>query len=128
MPHQTGPSDIRCPFIAHTRKTAPRNLDPYVNKTLLESSLVVRAGMPYGKEVGSVVVSYVIFALTSHTDNSMRTPPLIQTGVLRLFAIALASRTDSSVKPPSLRTIITFQLQALLLLIMVCQSVLRLVF
>ena len=127
MPHQTGPSDIRCPFIAHTRKTAPRNLDPYVNKTLLESSLVVRAGMPYGKEVGSVV-SYVIIALTSHTDNSMRMPPLIQTEVLRLFAIALASRTDSSVKPPSLRTIITFQLQALLLLIMVCQSVLRLVF
>ena len=119
MPHQTGPSDIRCPFIAHTRKTAPRNLDPYVNKTLLESSLVVRAGMPYGKEVGSVVVSYVIIALTSHTDNSMRMPPLIQTEVLRLFAIALASRTDSSVKPPSLPEITISQLPVFSLLVMV---------
>ena len=45
-------TDYYCPFIAHTRKTAPRNLDPYVDKKLLESALVVRAGMPYGKEVG----------------------------------------------------------------------------
>ncbi|KAK7681872.1 hypothetical protein QCA50_015221 [Cerrena zonata] len=48
--NQTGPSDIRCPFVAHTRKTAPRNLDPYVDKKFLESALVVRGGMPYGKE------------------------------------------------------------------------------
>lgn len=51
VPSQTGPSDIRCPFVAHTRKTAPRNLDPYVDKKFLESALVVRGGMPYGKEV-----------------------------------------------------------------------------
>ncbi|CAL1711609.1 unnamed protein product [Somion occarium] len=50
VPNQTGPSDIGCPFVAHTRKTAPRNLDPFVSKKYLESAVIVRAGMPYGKD------------------------------------------------------------------------------
>jgi len=44
------PSDYFCPFTAHTRKTAPRNLDPYMNKQFLESSAIVWAGLPYGPE------------------------------------------------------------------------------
>ncbi|EED79944.1 predicted protein [Postia placenta Mad-698-R] len=48
---QFGPSDSVCPFTAHTRKTAPRNLDPYLQKQFLESMLVIRAGLPYGPEV-----------------------------------------------------------------------------
>ncbi|KAK7691256.1 hypothetical protein QCA50_004649 [Cerrena zonata] len=50
VPFQTRPSDIRCPFTAHTRKTAPRNLDPFFAKEFLESTAIVRAGLPYGKE------------------------------------------------------------------------------
>ncbi|CAL1712074.1 unnamed protein product [Somion occarium] len=50
VPFQTGPSDIRCPFTAHTRKTAPRDLDPYMSKKFLQSTAIVRAGLPYGKE------------------------------------------------------------------------------
>ncbi|TFY79001.1 dyp-type peroxidase [Hericium alpestre] len=51
VPGQTGPSDRFCPFSAHTRKTAPRNLDPYVQKKFLESAVVVRAGIAYGPEI-----------------------------------------------------------------------------
>lgn len=54
------PSQIRCPFVAHTRKTAPRNLDPFVDKTFLESALIVRAGMPYGRDV-----CFMVFFKTS---------------------------------------------------------------
>ncbi|KAG0708650.1 hypothetical protein DFH29DRAFT_426704 [Suillus ampliporus] len=45
------PTDRICPFTAHTRKTAPRNLDPYVSKKFLEASSIIRAGLPYGCEV-----------------------------------------------------------------------------
>ena len=45
------PSDYYCPFTIHTRKTAPRNLDPYVNRKYLESGSIVRGGLPYGDEV-----------------------------------------------------------------------------
>ncbi|KAK7681876.1 hypothetical protein QCA50_015225 [Cerrena zonata] len=48
--YETFPSQIRCPFVAHTRKTAPRNLDPFVDKKFLESALIIRAGMPYGRD------------------------------------------------------------------------------
>ncbi|OSX60769.1 hypothetical protein POSPLADRAFT_1146641 [Postia placenta MAD-698-R-SB12] len=48
---QFGSSDSVCPFTAHTRKTAPRNLDPYLQKQFLERALIVRAGLPYGPEV-----------------------------------------------------------------------------
>lgn len=46
------PSDFYCPFTAHTRKTAPRNLDPYIDRRFLESSVIMRGGLPYGPEVG----------------------------------------------------------------------------
>ncbi|KAF8185891.1 hypothetical protein K438DRAFT_1765670 [Mycena galopus ATCC 62051] len=44
-------TDRYCPFFAHIRKTVPRNLDPYIQRTFLESSMIVRAGIPYGPEV-----------------------------------------------------------------------------
>ncbi len=44
------PNDYYCPFTIHTRKTAPRNLDPYVSKKFLESGSIVRGGLPYGSE------------------------------------------------------------------------------
>ncbi|KAF8307454.1 Dyp-type peroxidase [Clavulina sp. PMI_390] len=40
-----------CPFAAHIRKTAPRSLDPFVQKDYLDASMIVRAGIPYGPEV-----------------------------------------------------------------------------
>ncbi|KAJ7057445.1 hypothetical protein C8F01DRAFT_1256708 [Mycena amicta] len=43
-------SDRFCPFFSHTRKTVPRNLDPFVQQAFLESSMIVRAGIPYGPE------------------------------------------------------------------------------
>ncbi|OBZ77251.1 Dye-decolorizing peroxidase msp1 [Grifola frondosa] len=49
---QVNPSDYYCPFTAHARKTAPRNLDPYIEQPFLESSLIVRSGIPYGLEIG----------------------------------------------------------------------------
>ncbi|KAH7335725.1 hypothetical protein B0J17DRAFT_719338 [Rhizoctonia solani] len=45
------PSDHYCPFTAHARKTAPRNLDPYLSRKYLESSSIVRAAIPYGCEL-----------------------------------------------------------------------------
>ncbi|KAG1772906.1 hypothetical protein EV702DRAFT_1048505 [Suillus placidus] len=48
---QYEPSDYYCPFTAHTRKTAPRNLCPYIDAKFLESGSIVRAGLPYGDEV-----------------------------------------------------------------------------
>ncbi|KAG1808030.1 uncharacterized protein BJ212DRAFT_717510 [Suillus subaureus] len=45
------PSDYYCPFTAHTRKTAPRNLNPYIDAKFLESGSIVRGGLPYGGEV-----------------------------------------------------------------------------
>ena len=51
VPGTYGPTDVVCPFTCHTRKTAPRNVDPYVDKTVLESALMVRAGLAYGDEV-----------------------------------------------------------------------------
>ncbi|KAH7908198.1 hypothetical protein BJ138DRAFT_390834 [Hygrophoropsis aurantiaca] len=45
-----GPSDRYCPFTAHTRKTAPRNLDPFIHRKYMESAIIARAGIPYGSE------------------------------------------------------------------------------
>ncbi|CAE6439656.1 unnamed protein product [Rhizoctonia solani] len=45
------PSDYYCPFTAHSRKTVPRNLDPYISRRYLESGAIVRAAIPYGPEV-----------------------------------------------------------------------------
>jgi len=40
-----------CPFAAHIRKVVPRNLEPLVQKEYLDSSMIVRSGIPYGPEV-----------------------------------------------------------------------------
>ncbi|KAG2338001.1 Dyp-type peroxidase [Suillus weaverae] len=48
---QYEPSDYYSPFTAHTRKTAPRNLYPYIDAKFFESGSIVRAGIPYGDEV-----------------------------------------------------------------------------
>ncbi|KLO19635.1 hypothetical protein SCHPADRAFT_52072 [Schizopora paradoxa] len=44
-------TDLFCPFTAHTRKTAPRSLDPYIQQRYLEGGMIVRGGIPYGIEV-----------------------------------------------------------------------------
>jgi Dyp-type peroxidase family len=50
--YTTGNTDPpNCPFAAHIRKTAPRNLDPLVQKQYLDSVVIVRAGIPYGDDV-----------------------------------------------------------------------------
>ncbi len=41
----------KCPYTAHIRKVVPRGLDPLVSKAFLQSSMVVRTGIPYGPEV-----------------------------------------------------------------------------
>ncbi|KAA1475658.1 Dyp-type peroxidase [Dentipellis sp. KUC8613] len=46
-----GPTNRFCPFTAHTRKTMPRNLDPFMTPKFFESVASVRAGIPYGPEV-----------------------------------------------------------------------------
>ncbi|KAG6809521.1 hypothetical protein H0H92_015934, partial [Tricholoma furcatifolium] len=43
----------RCPFSAHIRKTVPRDLGPYLTKEYLDSSMILRAGIPYGPEITS---------------------------------------------------------------------------
>jgi len=43
--------DGRCPLFAHIRKTVPRDLGPYLSKEYLDSSMIVRAGIPYGLEI-----------------------------------------------------------------------------
>ncbi|KAG9028337.1 hypothetical protein FRB95_006564 [Tulasnella sp. JGI-2019a] len=48
---ERGPSDIRCPFTAHTRKTAPRQLDPYLQRKYIEAAAIIRSGIPFGPEV-----------------------------------------------------------------------------
>ncbi|KAG1723119.1 uncharacterized protein EDB91DRAFT_1255759 [Suillus paluster] len=50
VPGVDEPTDMICPFTAHTRKTAPRDLYPYLSKKFLEASSIVRAGLPYGCE------------------------------------------------------------------------------
>jgi deferrochelatase/peroxidase EfeB len=44
----------RCPFSAHVRKTAPRQLQPIVSKEYLDASVLVRTGIPYGDEVCNI--------------------------------------------------------------------------
>lgn len=44
--------DGRCPFATHIRKTAPRKL-PFVTNEFLDTSVIVRSGIPYGPEVRS---------------------------------------------------------------------------
>jgi deferrochelatase/peroxidase EfeB len=56
---QTGPSNKLCPFTAHIRKTVPRNLDPYIQKRFLESSMVMRTSIAYGPEVRYLGVTSV---------------------------------------------------------------------
>ncbi|KAG9123423.1 hypothetical protein FRC07_014957 [Ceratobasidium sp. 392] len=51
IPGTNEPSNLYCPFTIHTRKTSPRNLDPYVSRKYLESGSIVRGGLPYGPEV-----------------------------------------------------------------------------
>jgi deferrochelatase/peroxidase EfeB len=54
------PSDYYCPYTIHTRKTAPRNLEPYINAKYLEAGSIVRGGLPYGGEVRQILRTYDI--------------------------------------------------------------------
>ena len=60
-------SDISCPFTAHTRKIVPRDLDPFINKDFLKSSMIMRAGIPYGPEVR--LLDNVIMQDSDHPDS-----------------------------------------------------------
>ena len=53
VPGFSMPTPRYCPFTAHLRKTAARNLDPFMSRAFLESALIVRGGIPYGPEVWS---------------------------------------------------------------------------
>lgn len=48
---ETTPSNLCCPFTAHIRKVAPRQLDPYIQRRYIEGAAVIRAGITYGPEV-----------------------------------------------------------------------------
>lgn len=56
-------TNLYCPFTGHTRKTAPRNLDPYIQTRYLESGMIVRAGLPYGIEVRPSVQTLTIHSV-----------------------------------------------------------------
>lgn len=45
------PTDTFCPFTAHIRKVNPRNLSPYLDRKYIETSSILRAGIPYGDEL-----------------------------------------------------------------------------
>lgn len=45
------PTDKFCPFTAHMRKVNPRNLGPYLDKKFIESSSILRTGIPFGDEL-----------------------------------------------------------------------------
>jgi len=63
----TKDSPPNCPFAAHIRKTAPRNLDPLIQKEYLDASVIVRAGVPYGDEVSpSLFPSQDRYELAGH--------------------------------------------------------------
>ncbi|KAG5634740.1 hypothetical protein H0H81_000944 [Sphagnurus paluster] len=52
VPRLSEPNEYFCPFNAHIRKTAPRNLLNYrPNKQELADSSIVRAGIPYGPQL-----------------------------------------------------------------------------
>ncbi len=53
-------TDFYCPFTAHTRKTVPRSLDPYIQKRYLEGGMMVRGGIPYGIEVRRLSLSLLV--------------------------------------------------------------------
>jgi deferrochelatase/peroxidase EfeB len=44
----------RCPFSAHIRQNAPRNLDPLIAKEYLDAAVILRAGIPYGNDVNAI--------------------------------------------------------------------------
>ncbi|KAF8869718.1 hypothetical protein CPB84DRAFT_1803607 [Gymnopilus junonius] len=50
IPGVYGPSDLHCPFAAHARKTNPRNVDPYLSRSVAERAAIARAACPYGTD------------------------------------------------------------------------------
>ncbi|KAG6332761.1 hypothetical protein ID866_6326 [Astraeus odoratus] len=70
VPDIHGPTNKYCPFTAHTRKVAPRNLDPYLQKKFIEASSIIRAGTPYGDELPSETSRGLLFVCyQSHLDS-----------------------------------------------------------
>jgi len=61
------PGQFRCPFAGHIRKMVPRkgtslNLGDTDEDDIatLERSMIIRAGIPYGPEVSTLHVNYII--------------------------------------------------------------------
>lgn len=107
-----GLSDRDCPFTAHTRKTVPRNLDPFVQKSFLESSMIMRAGIPYGDEVRSSLYMVDKYGFKSHErflQMSLDKASLSESAVFCSFAISLAWEMGFIVLGPNLGQIITSQ-------------------
>jgi Dyp-type peroxidase family len=49
--YSSDPFQRACPYAAHIRKTNPRN-DPNENKAAVQTHRIIRAGIPFGPEVG----------------------------------------------------------------------------
>lgn len=62
--YTTGGHPPSCPFAAHIRKMAPRNLDPLIQKQYLDAAVIVRSGIPYGDDVGSFFQDNCVCILT----------------------------------------------------------------
>ena len=80
-------SDFYCPFTAHTRKTAPRDLDPYIQRRFLEAGMIVRGGIPYGEEV--CLTHDNISSRSQHRRLPMRNPA--RASRIQLISVACSS-------------------------------------
>jgi len=100
----------RCPFGAHVRKTAPRNLQPVISKEYLDTSVIVRAGIPYGEEVrvrkllADLALIICLYRSRSKSAMTGRSSPMIRRRMpsalegFSLHATSRPSTTDSIVK------------------------------
>ncbi|KAG8775972.1 hypothetical protein FRC12_001166 [Ceratobasidium sp. 428] len=51
VPGKTKPSAAKCPFTAHVRKVNPRQLDPFLARSFIDATSIIRSSIPYGPEV-----------------------------------------------------------------------------
>lgn len=111
-----------CPFAAHIRKTAPRNLDPLVQKEYLDAAVIIRTGIPYGPEVRLFFIAKNIINLLprsrpiklkgKHGGNlPLRKNLPLALVDFYLYATKHPSRMGSSSRPPVSPTMISSPLQ-----------------
>lgn len=97
------PSDLHCPFAAHAHKTNPRNVDPYLSRSVSERVAIARAACPYGTEV--IILRNHRRMTQKLTFLSMSSGPTVQRLIragFSLFAISQVSTMVLLRKPTSL--------------------------